>query len=145
MPVAVTGFLGSGADNRVYAAPVYVAPSSPANTYYAVTDANLLCCTPALGYVFAGTNAPAPPASTRVVAGEKAYVDDANISAKWNLTVPPGQTVSLMHFVIQRDSADAAGAKAQAEALANLTDPNALFGMTDAEKAQVINFQIPIN
>ena len=47
-----------------------------------------------------------------------------------------------MHFAVQRDPSDAAGAQTQAQALVNLADPNALAGMTPAEKLQVVNFQI---
>ena len=47
-----------------------------------------------------------------------------------------------MHFAVQRDPADIAGAEAQAQALVNLTDPNALAGMTPAEKALVVNFKV---
>jgi hypothetical protein len=50
--------------------------------------------------------------------------------------------MTLMHFAVQRESTDAAGAAAQAQALVNLTDPNALAGMTPVEKAQVVNFRI---
>src|SRR5262249_7337339 len=130
IPVTVSAVLGSGTDTRVY-----VAPSANGNTY-AVTDSNGLSSTPALGHVLAGSNAAVPVSSTHFVAG------DGNISAQWTITVPPGQTVMLMHFAIQRDSADAAGANAQAQALVNLTDPNALTGMSDTEKAQVLNFRI---
>jgi hypothetical protein len=131
IPVEASAILGSGTGTRVY-----TAPSATGNTY-AVTDANLLCCTPALGHVFAGVNAAAPVSSFHAVSG------DPSLTASWNITVPPGQTVILMHFAVQRDSADAAGAKTQAQSLADLTDPNALSGMTAAEKAQVVNFRIP--
>ena len=47
-----------------------------------------------------------------------------------------------MHFAVQREPADSAGAAAQAMSLVNLTDPHALDGMTAAEKAQVVNFKI---
>lgn len=59
------------------------------------------------------------------------------------MTVPAGQTVMLMHFAIQRDSTDTTGATAQAITLANLSDSDALTGMTLVEKAQVLNFNIP--
>jgi len=60
-----------------------------------------------------------------------------------NVTVPAGQTVILMHFGVQRDVTDDAGAVAQAQALVNLTDPNALTGMSAAEQSEVINFVVP--
>jgi hypothetical protein len=67
-----------------------------------------------------------------------------NIFYRWdNITVAPGQTVILMHFAVQRDPADLTGTKSQAAGLVNLTDPNALTGMSAAEKAAVANFVIP--
>jgi hypothetical protein len=62
---------------------------------------------------------------------------------KWTVTVPPNQTVILMHFLVQRAPGDITGATSQAQALVNLTDPNALIGMTAQEKAEVINFNVP--
>ncbi len=59
------------------------------------------------------------------------------------VTVAPGQSVSLMHFAVQREPSDAAGAEAQARALSELTDPDALTGMSAAETARVVNFRIP--
>jgi hypothetical protein len=48
-----------------------------------------------------------------------------------------------MHFTAQRAAADTAGARAQAQALATLSDPNALAFMTPADKARVVNFVVP--
>ena len=47
-----------------------------------------------------------------------------------------------MHFVLQRNPTDTAGAAAQAQALVDLTDPNALAGMTAEEKLRVVNFKL---
>jgi hypothetical protein len=48
-----------------------------------------------------------------------------------------------MHFGVQRPPSDLAGTKSQAAALVNLTDPNAVSGMSAAQKAAVANFVIP--
>jgi hypothetical protein len=48
-----------------------------------------------------------------------------------------------MHFAMQHDASDTTGAQSQAQALVNLTDPNALAGMTDTEKSEVVNFIVP--
>jgi YD repeat-containing protein len=61
----------------------------------------------------------------------------------WTVTIPPNQTVILMHFLIQRAPGDVSGATAQAEALVNLTDPNAMVGMSAQDKAEVVNFNVP--
>ena len=60
----------------------------------------------------------------------------------WTVTIPANQTVILMHFLIQRAPGDTAGATAQAQALVNLTDPNALVGMSAQDKAEVVNFNV---
>ena len=59
------------------------------------------------------------------------------------LPVPAGGTAIVMHFAVQRGLTDTAGAQSQAEALVNLTDANALAGMSAAERAQVTNFVVP--
>jgi hypothetical protein len=48
----------------------------------------------------------------------------------------------VMHFNIQRDPSDTGGVSAQAQALADLSDPDALTGLTQAEMAQIVNFSI---
>ena len=67
-----------------------------------------------------------------------------DIFYRWdNITVGPGQTVIVMHFGVQREMSDLTGTRSQAASLADLTDPNALTGMSAAEKAAVANFVIP--
>jgi len=51
--------------------------------------------------------------------------------------------MSFMHFVIQWNNQDPAGAIARAQALVNLTDPNELVGLSAQEKSQVVNFNVP--
>jgi hypothetical protein len=114
---------------------IFIAPASTANTY-SVAD-SVACCSPVLGYVFAGPGASVPVSSTQFVTGND------NLFYEWTVTIQPGQTVTFMHFVIQRDLGDTTGTSAQAQALVNLTDSNALTDMTSAEKALVVNFSIP--
>jgi plastocyanin len=123
--------LGSDGSTRIV-----TAPSETGNTF-AVTDQSGSCCDPALAHVFSGVNPSVPVASTQFKNGN----DD--IFTRWTITVQPGQTVTLMHFAVQRAVADTAGARSQAEALVNLTDPKALEGMSPEEKARVVNFPIP--
>jgi hypothetical protein len=123
--------LGSDSATRI------VTPPSETGNTFAVTDQGGSCCDPALAHVFSGVNPSVPLAGTQFRNGN----DD--IFYRWTVTVQPGQTVTLMHFSVQRGVADTAGARTQAEALVNLTDPKALEGMSDAEKARVVNFSIP--
>ena len=92
---------------------------------------------PALAHVFAGTDAavPADAAHFQRLDGTSYY--------RWTVTVPAGGSVTLMHFAVQREAADTAGAEAQAQALVNLSDPRALEGLTAAERARIVNFRIP--
>jgi hypothetical protein len=128
--VVVGGYLGSDGDTRVVAAP------AETENRFVVTDQGGGCCDPAVAHVYSGAR---PRAATVAHFGE----GDDEFAYRWRVTVQPGQTVILMHFTVQRDAADAAGIRAQAEALVNLNDPRALRGMSAEEKAQVINFNIP--
>jgi len=114
---------------------VLTPPSTTGNTF-AITDLSADCCEPVLGHVFGGPGAPVAPSATRFVAG------DNKVSYAWTVTVAPGQSVALMHFAIQREPDGSAAARAQAEALAALTDPDALTGLTPAERALIVNFVI---
>jgi hypothetical protein len=112
------------------------APSATGNTY-AVMDNSGACCTPVLGFVFAGPNANVPVTATHFAN------QDTTVSYTWNVPVPAGKTVIVMHYGIQRNVTDDSGATVQAQALVNLTDPNALAGMSAAEQSEVVNFVIP--
>lgn len=56
------------------------------------------------------------------------------------LTLAPGETKIVMHFVVQGEPGDLAGVSARAEALSNLTAPDALLGITPEERAQMVNW-----
>ena len=130
--LAISGNLGSDNNTRVVVAP------SQTNFTYAVTDQNGICCDPLLAHVFGGTS------STLAVPTVQFITTNDNVFYRWdNISIPAGQTVILMHFAVQRPPSDLTGTKAQAAGLVNLTDPNAVSGMSAAEKAAVANFIIP--
>jgi hypothetical protein len=130
--LTISGNLGSDNSTRIVVAP------SQTNFTYAVTDQSGICCDPLLGHVFGGTT------STLAVPALQFIQTNDNIFYRWdNITIAPGQTAILMHFAVQRPPSDLAGTKSQAASLVNLTDPNALTGMSAAEKAAVANFVIP--
>jgi hypothetical protein len=106
-------------------------PASTGSTYSVIKSAATS------GFVFAGTGATTSVTSLNFVNGSPNY------TYGWNVTIPPGQTIILMHFAIMRAATDTAGAETQAGALVNLTDPNALLGMSATEKAEVVNFNVP--
>jgi hypothetical protein len=130
--LTVSGNLGSDNNTRIVVAP------SQTNFTYAVTDQSGLCCDPLLAHVFSGASSSLGPPTVQFI-----QTND-NVFYRWSgITIPAGQTAILMHFAVQRPPSDLAGAKAQASGLVNLTDPNALTGMSAADKAAVANFIIP--
>ena len=112
--------------------------SSPANNggLYAVTDGGGEERV-SLAHVFGGPGGRVAPAVEGLADGDDFF------TFRYQVTVPAGQTVILMHFTAQRGKADAVGAASQAQALVNLSDPAALEGMTEEEKALVLNFNVP--
>ena len=123
---------------------VVVDPATTGNTY-AVTLADPTTVSqsedgpatrPALGHVFGGPNALVSASAVHIqhLIGPTFY--------QWTVTIPAGESVTLMHFALQRRPTNVAGAEAQAQALVNLTDPNVLAGMTAEEKARVVNFKL---
>ncbi len=118
-----------------YSIPQVLVDPSTTNSTYAVTGENGNCCT--LADVFAGSNGLLPVAATQFVNGNR------SISYRWqDVTVAPGMTVALMHFVAQRVPGDTAGAQAEAQALAGMTDSSMLTGMSSQDEAEVLNFSL---
>jgi hypothetical protein len=128
--VSITGYTGNG-DPRIR-----VAPSTTGNTFTVTDFPDCDCNTPTLARVFQGSGTPALPVSGLTMR-------DEYFSFSYRLTLAPGATISVMHFEVQRGSSDTAGAEAQAQALVDLTDPNVLAGVSDVERAQIVNFVIP--
>jgi hypothetical protein len=119
-------------------AGIVVDPSTTGNTYGISDQRSFSSCLqtqPLLGWVFAGPDAPLPPSAVQFATGQ-------TIFHRWNVTVPANQTVIVMHFAVQRDLGDVWSVRTQAEALVNLTDATALAGMSEQEKAAVVNFRI---
>ena len=97
-------------------------------------------------------NAAQPPAVAHVWTGgigvrqpEVAFAPasgvPANLKATWRgVTVQPGQTVALLHFVVQQTSRDAAQ---QAAARLIQLPPEALSGLSGDELAVIANFAVP--
>jgi hypothetical protein len=127
--VVVDGNLGSDGATRLV-----VAPAATGNTY-AVSDQQGLCCDPVLAHVFGGPGAP-------LTASEISFTGD-NLLYRWEVTIPAGGRVALMHFAVQRGSDQAEAALQQAEALVRLEDPEALSGLSAEERSWVINFEVP--
>ncbi|MEQ1868391.1 MAG: Ig-like domain-containing protein [Vicinamibacterales bacterium] len=130
--------------DSVLAGPIHtlVEPTATGNTY-AVTlatpvlseDGNL--ARPMLAHVFAGPSAAVGVANTHFqwLSGPSYYT--------WTVTIPAGESVSLMHFAVQGEPDNLAATDALAQSLANLSNADALNGLSVEEKAGVVNFNIP--
>ena len=130
--VVISGDLGSDSSTAIHVGPVAT------NNTYAVTFENRTNSSdPALAHVFAGAGAVATVPVANFVAGD----DEPYYS--WHATIPAGGTAIFMHFAVQREPTDLIGAETQAIGLVNLTDPNALAGLSAAERAAIRNFIVP--
>jgi hypothetical protein len=110
-----------------------VAPSASTGGYFARYDVN----GQALAYavVYAGVDAPSPIA---VVPSDDGMV----LAPTTTLTLAPGQSLALMHFVLVRQPGDQLGVIATADALTLLDDPDVLQQLTPAEQAEIVNFRL---
>ncbi|HEY6871526.1 MAG TPA: carboxypeptidase regulatory-like domain-containing protein [Geobacteraceae bacterium] len=111
-----------------------VADPASRDTWAVVDDSNA-AQPPAVALVWGGEGA-TPPTSASFSASAP-----ANLQATWQgITVQPGQTVALLHFVVQQTSRDAAQTAAQR--LMQLP-PEALSGISGEELAAIVNFAPP--
>jgi hypothetical protein len=112
-----------------------VSPASTNNRYMVVESTQ--CCHPVVALVTAGTSASLQP----TLAFDP--TSPSYVRTIYPVTLAAGQTISVLHFVVQRDINNSSGASSQAQALSSLTDPDALTGLSAAEKAQIRNFIVP--
>jgi hypothetical protein len=90
----------------------------------------------AVATVYQGASGGLAPAYMRFMTG------DASFDMGWNLSVPAGQTVSLMLFTHAASRDTIGGAKPKAAALANGADPDMLHGLSAQDKAAIKNFNL---
>ncbi len=91
---------------------------------------------PAVAHIFNGTGGLDMPEDA-----EFFFDNIGNLTQLWQVVeIKPGETVIVMHFVSQQTSRDSA--QATATRLVQLP-PEALEGLSDDEKAQIINFDVP--
>jgi hypothetical protein len=134
--------LGSGLRPSAARTMGAVAPGETGNTYLVLDDTfnGRTPTSPAVAHVTGGTGSVAAKTvfTSKPVSGEDSYAE-----YQWTVVVPPNGKVALLHFGVVRPPSDTSGAQAQAFSLVNLTDPDALSGLTEAEKALIRNFVIP--
>ena len=122
-------------DASVRSLAVVTAPAETGNRYL-ITGPPAEYSYGMVGHVVGGAGTPAVKPGIDLVA-------DSSLGYVWATMVPPGGTVEFMHFSIIWDPADVAGLRAQAQALVDLSDPDALTGVSDEEKARIVNFTVP--
>ena len=120
---------------------VAVAPVDTGNTYVVLEDTfgGRTPTAPVIAHVVRGAGA--VPAKTAFTSTPTSGADNYT-EYQWTVTVPPNGKVALMHFSVLRQPNNTAGAQSQAVSLVELTDPEALAGLTAAEKAAIKNFII---
>ena len=130
-PVTVTVVLNSnlGSDNETRVA---VAPAATGGRYAVTTDSGY---DPALGHVFAS-------AAAELMGNHSVTAPSDDVTSSWTFTVPAGETVSLMHFAIQRTTRAVAEVTQQAEALSNMTQAGMFNGLSASEKLTIKNFKV---
>lgn len=127
VPVEARGNLGSDEETRLI-----VSPAQSGGRYAVTNDGGT---DPALAHVFASTGA--------ALVGTQSFSEgDDEFMFGWNVTVPAGATVTLMHFAVQRAPGDASGAQAQAEALSTMTQPGMFEGLSSADRETIKNFTV---
>jgi hypothetical protein len=96
---------------------------------------------PPSAFIWAGPDAETYPDTAVLSPYDTGTSSPANLAVQWSsVTIPAGQTLSFMHFVVPNASQEAA--RASAERLVQIP-PEALSGMSLAEIAMVKNFSLP--
>ena len=112
---------------------ILVTPSTTLNQFAVTSGGSEL--NPVVAHVFSGQGGQAP--SVYFAEG------DTFFSYVWSVTLQPGQTSAFLHYSLQRPFDDGPGAAALAQALANLSDPEALVELDPRERGQIVNFVVP--
>ncbi len=127
--VRLTGNFGSDASTLLLGTSVPDGQLDVADDWFATDDAVDGGGDPALSFVFSGPRAPVEPDVVRL--------QRDSYTLEYPVVVQPGERAIVMHFAVQ--SATGADALAQAARLVELPDA-ALVGLTDGERAAVVNF-----
>jgi hypothetical protein len=128
LPVSVFTYLNSNTNMQLVSDP-----ATNGNTFGVTEDST--GSTPIVAFVFANAGA-LVSAVNPVFASGSGFV-----SYSWNVTVPAGQTVALMHFVAQHAGSDLAGAQSLVQQLLTVSDPNELTGLTPTDLSNLVNFK----
>lgn len=127
---AVTLRAGSEVHLGSYDARYLEPPSANGNTYVVFSFGSSLAAV-----VMAGPGAGLPMSTV--------FYSDSYIGQfDWSLTLQPGERVALVHFALEGTDGDLSAIRSRAEALVNLSNPYALYGLSEEEKAAIVNFEV---
>ena len=132
VPLEISSTLGSWWETLIR-----VAPSSVQERYAVTADSPSSPNDPPLAHVFFDGD---PGSLAPVTSFQDGY---PWVSARWDLTVPAGETRSIMTFGVQRPRNGVADAQAQAESLSAKAEPDMLSGLSAQDRARIRNFTLP--
>lgn len=129
--LSIDGMHGSG--RVLLPAP----PQSPTLFAVQASDAPSDYNAPAVaGYVFGSAGAP-------VLATADFLTGRREFRYGWTPALAPGESVSLLHYILPGQPSDAEAVRQLAESLSNQSAPGMFDGLSAAERARVVNFQVP--
>ena len=132
VPIDIAGYLGSSWQTRIV-----VDPSAVESRYAVTADSLSAPDDPPLAHVFFDGDAASLAPSSTFFRDGYSWIDE-----HWGLTIPAGETRSLLTFAVQRPRDGTAAAQAQAESLSHKTEPEMLLGLSAPERARVRNFTL---
>ena len=134
--VTIESTVGTEVDTEVVATSIDDGAATRRDLYI-VTDDEDIEGKPAVGVVFAGPTGALLPVRVRASRIDPTIPEDDLLTVVYDLRIPAGQKVALLHFGVQaRERADAL---VEVESLVRLEEP-ALSGLSAEEQALVANF-----
>lgn len=90
----------------------------------------------AAGYVFGGAGAPGPTV-VNFAAGQNTF------GWRWNVTVPAGQQVSFLEFIVVHPASDENGVETEVNQLTNAAQSGMFDGLSPTDRSAIKNFSVP--
>ena len=137
-----TTFEASAGDRAVVTTSNGDTEFTPDDTFAVIRSADT---GPVAAVVRGGSSSPGLPNEPVWDASSPPYAADMSVWTQ--LRVPAGATVRLMQFLVSVPDGPTSveDARLLGQSLADLTEPTALFGLSAAERATILNFRGPVN
>lgn len=127
VPVQIMANLGSDS-----ATQIMVSPNTNGNRYAVTRDGG---SDPTLAHVFGGIGGAAATDLQFIAARD-------DIRYGWTLSVPPGETRSILHFAVQRARGDVPNTMMAATLLESGAQSGMFDGLSSQERASIVNFVV---